>query len=103
MNTCLSSSSRAALQPESLASMDDVTQPYIYSFRCSRGMDESLCRLMRERSLNRTSVIRLALYALDCFSRRRDVRGLSLNELVESLEKVAPGSCLNFRDFIRGK
>ncbi len=79
-----------------------MAQPYIYSFRCSQGMEESLSRLMGELGLNRTSVIRLALYALDCFSRRREVQGLPLAELVEQLGAMVPDARLSFRDFIRG-
>ncbi len=66
-------------------------------------MEASLSRLMQERGLNRTSVIRLALYALDCFSRRRDVRGLTLHELVAELERLAPEQGMSFAQFIRGK
>ncbi len=66
-------------------------------------MEECLSRLMRERGLNRTSVIRLALYALDCFSRRREVQELSLAGLVEHLESLAPEARMSFAEFIRGK
>ncbi len=95
MNTTLS-----AHQNEHL--FHEVAQPCIYSFRCSRGMDECLTRLMNERGLNRTSVIRLALYALDCISRRREVSQLSLAELVEQLEWLAPEGRVSFGEFIRG-
>ncbi len=66
-------------------------------------MDACLSRLMGEQGLNRTSVIRLALYALDCFSRRQDVKGLSPHELVEKLKELAAEDCLSFADFIRGR
>ncbi len=66
-------------------------------------MDESLSRLMHERGLNRTSVIRLALYALDCFSRSKEVQGLSLAELVAHLEGMAAEPRVSFADFIRGR
>ncbi len=65
-------------------------------------MEECLSRLMLERGLNRTSVIRLALYALDCLTRRRELARLSLVELVEELEALAPEGCKSFDDFIRG-
>ncbi len=84
------------------ASADESAQPYIYSFRCSQGMEECLSRLMRERGLNRTSVIRLALYALDCFSRRLDVQQLTLSAFVQQLEQLAPEPSRSFEDFIRG-
>ncbi len=66
-------------------------------------MEESLTRLMQERGLNRTSVIRLALYALDCFSRRSEVQELSLADFIEQLQLLEPGACQSFADFIRGK
>ncbi len=66
-------------------------------------MQESLSRIMKERDLNRTSVIRLALYALDCLARSREGRELSLAELVEHLERMAPESGVSFAAFIRGK
>ncbi len=66
-------------------------------------MEECLSRIMSERGLNRTSVIRLALYALDCFSRRSEVRGLTLAELLERLEGISPEARVSFQDFIRGK
>ncbi len=78
------------------------THPRIYSFRCSRGMDECLSRLMQERGLNRSSVIRLALYALDCLLRRQEVAALPLAELVVQLEALAPEARVSFADFIRG-
>ncbi len=84
------------------ATDDAALHPYIYSFRCSRGMEESLARIMREQGLNRTSVIRLGLYALDCLSRRAGGSSLSPAELVEELEGLAPGNCLSFEDFMRG-
>ncbi len=65
-------------------------------------MEECLSRIMRERGLNRTSVIRLALYALDCHLRSRELSGLSLAELVEQLEGIAPEARVSFQDFIRG-
>ncbi len=65
-------------------------------------MEESLTRHMRERGLNRSSVIRLALYALDCISRRREVGRLSLAELVALLEELAPEARVSFAEFICG-
>ncbi len=81
---------------------ETALHPCIYSFRCSRGMEESLARMMREQGLNRTSVIRLGLYALDCLYRRVGGAALSPAELVENLEGLAPGRCLSFEAFMRG-
>ncbi len=103
MNTCCPSNKTALPPAASRFLPDDMAQPYIYSFRCSRGMEESLSRLMHELGLNRTSVIRLALYALDCISRRQEVQQLPLSELVEQLGAMAPERHLSFCDFIRGK
>ncbi len=97
MNTVISTSPVSHPEPH------DISQPFIYSFRCSRGMEDCLSRLMRERGLNRTSVIRLALYALDCLSRRGEVRALTLSELLEQLEELAPEAPVSFAEFIRGK
>ncbi len=84
------------------AGSDAIAQSYIYSFRCSRGMDECLSRLMGRHGLNRTSVIRLALYALDSLSRRHEANGLALQEFMELLEGLAPEARLSFSDFLRG-
>ncbi len=102
MDTCFSPTVSAMSPGDIHPAAHEAAQPYIYSFRCSQGMEESLTRLMRERGLNRTSVIRLALYALDCISRRQDVGRLSLAELVAQLEALAPDSRMSFGDFIRG-
>ncbi len=58
---------------------------------------------MQEQRLNRSSVIRLALYALDCCMRREDVRGLSPEQLVGYIEGVAPESRVSFEEFISGR
>ncbi len=75
----------------------------IYSFRCSRAVDARLTQLMEAQSLNRSSVIRLALYTLDCYMRRSDVRGLSLEQLLGHIEEMAPECGLSFESFISGR
>ncbi len=83
--------------------IDTTDTSCIYSFRCSRAVDARLSRLMEEQGLNRSSVIRLALYTLDCYMRRSDVRGLSLEQLLGHIEELAPERGLSFDAFISGQ
>ncbi len=46
----------------------------VVTFRCTREMDRLIRRLMQERNLDRTSVMKLALYMLGGYMSRPDVK-----------------------------
>ncbi len=81
---------------------DEFAQSCIYSFRCSQAMDASLSRIMKEQGLNRSSVIRLALYTLHCYLYRKDVQGLSLEQLLGRIESLSPEPGQSFARFLSG-
>ncbi len=65
-------------------------------------MEDSLRRIMHERGINRSSVIRLALYTFDCFCRRGDVRVLPMKDFITLIEAMEPDETRDFSDFIKG-
>lgn len=62
-------------------------------------MRDSIERVMQERNLDRTSVIKLALYLFSKYMAREDVRQQSLHELVSTIERMNPRSYPKFHDF----
>lgn len=58
----------------------------IYTFRCTEMMDKYMTHIMESRNLDRTSVIKLALYRLCVFMEREEVKQMDLFELVAALE-----------------
>ncbi len=69
------------------------------SFKCSNSVTNSLNRLMVERAIDRTSVIKLALYLFDGYMQRSDVQRLNLFELVRHIEQEGPENRLSYGDF----
>lgn len=60
------------------------------TFRSTETMDKYLEMIMEERDLDRTSVIKLALYKLCCYMEKEDVKKMDLFELVADLEAEKP-------------
>jgi len=54
---------------------------------------------MNERNIDKSSTIKLALYLLDGYMQREEIRKLNIFELVDHIEKVGPRNRLNFGDF----
>lgn len=57
----------------------------IYSFKSTPLMDRFMEDIMEQRNLDRTSVIKLALYLFAYYSKREDVSKMNLRQLVDSL------------------
>lgn len=55
--------------------------------------------IMEERQLDRTSVIKLALYMLASYMSREKTRTLTLHEIVADIEHLAPPSYPPYSDF----
>lgn len=71
----------------------------IYTFRCPEGICNSINNLMELRNLDRSSVIKLALYMLLSYMAREDVQMMDLYSLVRSMEKQAPPGFPDFATF----
>lgn len=72
-----------------------MTSPKVICFRATSAMCTSIERIMNERVIDRTTVIKLALYHFDSYMRRREVQEKDLYAIVHDLENHAePGqSC----------
>lgn len=62
-------------------------------------MLESMNEMMITRYLDRSSVIRLALYLLDSYMHREDIVESDLFELVDKLEHIIPNKEHSFSEF----
>ena len=67
----------------------------VICFRATAPMCATIERIMNERIIDRTTVIKLALYHFDSYMRRREVQDKNLYDIVRDLEGAAePGqSC----------
>lgn len=70
-----------------------------YTFRCTDSMRQSMEQVMKERNIDRTSVIKLSLYMLSTYLSRKDVRAMNLHQLVRSIEQISPDQKRSFADF----
>lgn len=73
-----------------------------YSFKSTPLMDRFMQDIMEQRNLDRTSVIKLALYLFAYYSKREDVSKMNLRQLVENLEDKGRDCAFcygNFGDF----
>lgn len=71
----------------------------IVSFRCTREMDKRITRVMEERGLDCTSVMKLALYWLSVYMSRVDVRKMDMHQVVAEMEALAPCRFPSFNTF----
>lgn len=71
-----------------------------YTFRCPEPMRQALEQVMIDRNLDRTSVIKLAIYAFCKMMNRNDVKQMSLYQIVEMMEKEKPTQFMSFEEFI---
>ncbi|MCQ2365326.1 MAG: hypothetical protein MJ051_07225 [Akkermansia sp.] len=70
-----------------------------YTFRCTEPMRQSIEQVMRERNIDRTSVIKLSLYMLSTYMSRKEVRAMNLHELVKDIERMSPNQKRSFAEF----
>ena len=75
----------------------------VVTFRCTREMDRLITRLMMERNLDRTSVMKLALYMLGGYMSRPDVKKKSIHQVLAEIETQAPDSFPDFATFAVGR
>ena len=71
----------------------------VVTFRCTREMDRLITRLMMERNVDRTSIMKLALYMLGGHMSRAAVRKMDIREVVEELETRVPRGFPKFAAF----
>lgn len=70
-----------------------------YTFKCTDAMQGAIQAIMEERLLDRTSVIKLALYMLTSYMSQEKTRSLTLHELVSDIEGQAPPNFPPYGDF----
>lgn len=71
----------------------------VYAFRPTREMERLVTKTMEERGLDRTSVIKLALYMFTSYASRHEVRCIPLDDLVARIESRAPYRFPNYATF----
>lgn len=69
------------------------------TFRCTREMDKRITKLMNERRLDCTSIIKLALYMLSSHMSRPAVRKLGISEVLAGIEANRPARFPSFATF----
>lgn len=67
-----------------------MSQRRAYTFRSTELMDDVMQDIMNKWEIDRTSVIKLALYKLATFTAADEVRRMSRHELVAALEAEKP-------------
>lgn len=70
-----------------------------YTFRSTRTMDSYMNEIMNGWDLDRTSVIKLALYLFAIHAHHSRRRKLDLWEIVHELEELAPADFPAYADF----
>ena len=73
------------------------------TFRITGVMDKCITRLMSERKLDCTSVIKLALYMLSIYMSRPDVKKKNIHQVLAEIESQAPESFPDFATFAVGR
>lgn len=67
-----------------------MSQRKTYTFKCSDTIQAAVSEIMDTWQLDRTSVIKLALFQLSAYLQKEEVKSLSLYELVEEMERQTP-------------
>lgn len=73
--------------------------PKVICFRATDIMCEAIDRIMDERLIDRTTVIKLALYHFDTYMRQGKTRSKNLYEIVDDLEQNADPQQMRFASF----
>lgn len=73
-----------------------------YTFKYTDTMQKAMEAVMDEWYLDRTSVIRLALYMLVSYLNQESTRRMNLHELVAELERLAPPHYPTYAQFCSG-
>ncbi len=75
------------------------TRTTTISFKCSPTMLNSMNEIMIKRYIDRSSVIRLALYLLDSYMRDPAIADCDLFELLDRMESIHPNREVSFSQF----
>lgn len=70
-----------------------------YTFRCPEPMRKSVEQIMLDRNLDRTSVIKLAIYQFCKTMSRADVQEMDLYEVLAMMENAEPADFMRFEEF----
>ena len=73
--------------------------PKVICFRATEPMCATIERIMDERCIDRTTVIKLALYYFDTYMRRIKTREMNLFDIVDDLESSAAPEQSRFAHF----
>lgn len=76
-----------------------MSQPKIICFRATEPVRTAIDRIMDERLIDRTTIIKLALYQFDTYMRRPEVKQKNLFDIVRDLEKAAAPDQVSFAEF----
>lgn len=77
-----------------------MSKSLAFTFRCPEPMRTAMEQIMEERNLDRTSVIKLALYLLCKTLKRREFKKKDLYQVVRLMEQMAPEKYMSFDEFI---
>lgn len=69
------------------------------TFRCTREMDKRLTKLMEERRLDRTSLIKLALYMFSIHMSQSAVKKQPIKDVLADMEEKRPARFPSFATF----
>jgi hypothetical protein len=72
---------------------------HAYTFRSTKLMDACMLQVMEKWEIDRTSVIKLALYLLSIYMKKCDVPAQNLNALVRDIELKAPSDFPDYGTF----
>lgn len=75
----------------------------VYTFQPTREIERRVTKLMKERNLDRTSIIKLGLYMACGYLSLDGVRRMTLAQAVRDLESHAPKRFPDFSTFAEGK
>lgn len=75
----------------------------VICFRATEPICATIQRIMDERLIDRTTVIKLALYSFDSYMRRLEVQAMNLFDIVEELEGGAMPGQSSFAHFSQAR
>lgn len=76
-----------------------MATPKVICFRATESMCATINRIMDERLIDRTTVIKLALYHFDSYMRQMDVKEKTMHDIVRDLELAAAPEQSRFEQF----
>lgn len=77
----------------------NMANAQIICFRATESIFEMINRIMDERMIDRTTIIKMALYHFDTYMRQQDVKEKDLYDIVQDLEYAAAPDQMCFEEF----